>query len=242
MKILTKKWVEKQEQVKFIDSLKEFNQQKHTYKDIESKSKSNFNQDIAKDDELLKVCLNTNIADKLYQAKIKKDKNTILSLPKNVYNKISDIKLVILGYANKEDKELLTSYANKTLFALEKDAERANKSTEIAEDYLPEEFILDEIVGELVNKEYSSGKDYFINIGGLEICISDYQIIEREKFKINKWDNDNPLTLWTTLVASELHYIADNSFELHLLFLNGDKYANENYWYFTLKGSNVKYV
>ena len=85
MKILTKKWVEKQEQVKFIDSLKEFNQQKHTYKDIESKSKSNFNQDIAKDDELLKVCLNTNIADKLYQAKIKKDKNTILSLPSSAH-------------------------------------------------------------------------------------------------------------------------------------------------------------
>ena len=39
MKILTKKWIEKQEQVKFINSLKEFNQQKHTYKDIESKSK-----------------------------------------------------------------------------------------------------------------------------------------------------------------------------------------------------------
>ena len=112
MKILTKKWAEKHEQVEFIHSLKEFEKQKHTYKDIENKSKSNFNQDIKKDAELLKVCLKTNIADKLYQAKIERDKKTILSLPKNVYNKIEDINSVILGYANKKDKELLSSYKN----------------------------------------------------------------------------------------------------------------------------------
>ena len=74
MKILTKKWAEKHEQVEFIHSLKEFEKQKHTYKDIENKSKSNFNQDIKKDAELLKVCLKTNIADKLYQAKIERDR------------------------------------------------------------------------------------------------------------------------------------------------------------------------
>ena len=60
---------------------------------------------------------------------------------------------------------------------LEKEAKNANRLTEFAEDCLPEEFILDDVVGELVYKEYSNGINYFINIGVLEICIEDYKII-----------------------------------------------------------------
>ena len=240
MKILTKKWAEKHEQVRVAHWLKEFDAQKITYEDIKLKSREGFLDDIAKDIELAKVCLKTNIADKLYEAKVNRDRMALLSLPKEIYSKIKDIKTVILGYACKEDKELLMSYANEILNYVEKEANEANRLTEIAEDYLSEEFFLDDVVGELVYEEYSNGKDYFINIGGLDICVEDYEIIEREDFKINEWQEDNPLTLWTALHAAELHYVSDNCFELHLLLVDGDKYANEKYWYFTLKGTNVK--
>ena len=56
MKILTKKWMEKQEQVRIIHCLKEFDAQKTNYEDIKSKSKNDFYNDIAKDVELAKVC------------------------------------------------------------------------------------------------------------------------------------------------------------------------------------------
>ena len=242
MKILTKKWAERHEQVRLAHRLKEFNSNKTTYYDIKVKSKNDFYDEIAKDVELAKVCRKTNIADKLYQARIERDRKTILSLPKEVYNKIKDFKSVVLGYANKEDKELLTSYAKKILKVVEKEAEEANRLTEIAQDCLPEEFILDEVVGELVYEEYSNGKHYFIRIGGFEVCVEDYQIIEREDFKINEWEENNPLSLWTTLVAGELHYISNKCYELRLLLIDGDEYANETYWYFSLRGTNVKFV
>lgn len=242
MKILTKKWAKKHEQLRVAHWLKEYDAQKETYEDIKNKSREDFYDDVAKDKELAKACLKTNIAEKLYEAKIEKDRKALLSLPKEVYGKIKDIKTVVLGYACKEDKELLMSYADKMLVEVEKEAEKANKLTEIAEDYLPEEVVLDDFVGELVYEEYSNGKDYFINIGGYEICVEDFEIIEREDFKINEWEEDNPLTLWTASHAAELHYISDKCFELHLLLVDGDKYGNETFWNFTLRGTNIKVV
>lgn len=242
MKILTKEWVEMCEQVMFVNRLKEYDRQKFTYEQIKDKSRNDFCKDVKKDVELAKVCRKKKIADKLYQSKIEEDSRILLSLPKDIYNKIKNFQSLSLGYACKEDKEILTSYADKILKVIENQAEESNRLTEIAEDYLPEEFTLDNFVGELVNKEYSIGKDYFITIGNRDVCIENYEIIEREHFKINEFEVDNPLTLWTVLGAGELHYISKNSFELHLLLVDGDKYANKKPWYFTLKGTNVKVV
>ncbi len=242
MKILTKKWAEKHNQVRFIHALKQFNAQKMTQENVILESKNNFYNNIEKDFESIKRFHKTEVIEKLFKTKINKNKELILSLPKSISDKITDINTLIFGYANKEDKKLLTSYAKDILNIIEKDAERANILTEIAEDYLPEEFTLDKLVGELAYQEYSNSKDYFFNIGGLTICIENYQIIEREKFKINLWEENNPLTLWTTLYAGELYYISNNRYELHLLFIDGDKYANETYWYFTLSGTNIKFI
>ena len=241
MKILTKKWAEKREQVRMVHSLKEFDVQTTSYESIIGASRAEFCNSLSQDYELAKICLRTDVVDKLYESRLERDRKLILSLPKDVYNKITDIKSVILGYANDEDKKLLTAYADQALRVVEKEAEEANRLTEIAEDYLPEEFIVDEAVGELVYDEYSCGKDYFINVGCLRICVEDYQILEREEFKVNKWEEDNPLSLWTALDAAELHYLSNGCYELHLMLVDGDKYANKKYWYFTLKGTNVKY-
>ena len=242
MKILTKEWVQRHKQLRLTHALKEFNAKKMTYEEVKSKSKKEFYDSIAKDVELAKLCYKTDLAEKLYQAKVERDNKTLLSMPKEIYNNIKDKKSVVLGYASKEDKLLLTSYAEKVLKIVEKEAEEARKLTEVAEECLPHEFIVDEIVGELVFEEYFKGKDYFLNIGGLLICIEDYQVIEREDYNINEWEESNPLSLWTAIYSAELHYISDKCYELHLLLVDGDKYANEKYWYFTLRGSNVKHI
>ncbi|MBO5927197.1 MAG: hypothetical protein J6Q38_06580 [Clostridia bacterium] len=46
MKILTKEWVEKREQVRVAHCLKEYDAQKMTYEDIKSDSENNFYNDI----------------------------------------------------------------------------------------------------------------------------------------------------------------------------------------------------
>ena len=142
--------------------------------------------------------------------------------------------------SDEEDKAVLAHYAKKLLVDVERIVKISNNNTEIAQYYLNNNFMLDDLVGELVFKEYFIDKDYFFDIGENKICIENYEIIEREDFKINKWDKDNPLTLWTAVYSAEIHYISTQHYELHLLLVDGDKYANEKFWYFTIKGTNVK--
>lgn len=240
MKYLTKKWVSQYEQVRFIHCLTEFDDKIKSHADIQQRSKDEFFKKMSKDKELFSAVIKANLAENFYQAQIKRNEKVLSSLPKEIFDKIHTA-TIVLGYASKEDKKVLMDYANNLLKELEKTADKANKTTEIAQDYLPEKFILDDVVGELVLEEYSNGKDYFIKIGGREVLIENYEIIEREDFKINKWEDDNPLTLWTSLYSAELHF-RDSCYELHLLLIDGDIYGNKKFWYFTLKGTNLLYV
>ena len=240
MKILTKDWREKYEQARVINWLKEVDVQKTSYDVIQQKSRDNFNNKLLDDRELAKLAFNTDLAYRLYKAQIERDRKALLALPREIYSKIKDIKLLVLGFACKEDKEMLMAYANELYKKLEKDAETANRLTEEAIDCLPQDLDMDIVLGELAYEEYTEGKNYFINVGGCLFCIENYEIIERDDFKINEWEEENPLSLWTSLDAIEIHYINDKCFELHLLFADGDELENVIFWNFTLRGTNIK--
>ncbi len=240
MKILTKKWAENYKLALFINRLKEFNEQEQVFSAVETKAKKDFYKEISLDAMSSRVVLNATEKGELYKAYVDRNKKTLLSMPKKIYGKLKNVKVLVLGYALQQDKELLESFSKKLVSELEKLAKRTNDLTEIAENYLKEELVLDDIVGELVYSEYSSGNNYFLNVGGYTLCIEDYKIIEREDFIINEWEQENPLSLWTALYSAELRYNADKRFELHLLLVDGDRYANEKFWYFTLSGTNVK--
>lgn len=242
MKILTKEWAVQYDQVRVIHWLKEFDATQYNFEEIKKLSINDFYDSIIQDIELNKLALGSNLAEELYTAQVDRNRKLITSLPKKVYSKIKDVKSVILGYANKEDKELLSSYANELMKILSEQAEKANKATKIAQESLSEEFDVDDFIGELVYEDYIKGNDYYISIGDCEICVENYQIIEREDFVINEWEEHNPLSLWTSLHSAELHYISNELYELHLLLIDGDKYENIKYWNFTLRGTNVKIV
>ena len=82
-------------------------------------------------------------------------------LTKNWVEKYEQVKL---AHLLKEVDRQKTFNAKELLATLEKEAEEANRLTKIAEDCLLNEFTLDDVIGELVKKEYSNGKDYFINV------------------------------------------------------------------------------
>lgn len=242
MKILTKEWREQYEQVRVINWLKEVDTQKKTYEEILKDSREIFYKEIHGDLELAELAFKDNLAEKLYNAHIDRDRKTLLSLPTEVYSKIKDIKTVILGFACKEDKEMLMEYASSLRKELEKRADEAGAITEEAIDCLPEEIDLDSVMGELVYEVEPKGKDYFINVDGYIICVENYEIIEQEEFELKIMDFDDPVSEFTSLDAAELHFVNDNCFELHLLFAIADKFENMTYKYLTLRGTNVKFV
>ena len=149
MKILTKQWREQYEQTRVINWLKVVDTQKISYEEIQKKSRKVFNDRLYEDRELAKLAFNTDLADRLYRAQVERDRKVLLALPKEVYSKIKDIKLLVLGFACKEDKEMLIAYADDLHKKLEKDAEKANRLTEEAIDCLPQDFDFDFALGEL---------------------------------------------------------------------------------------------
>lgn len=229
MKILTKKWAEELEQVKFIGNLKETS---GDYDSLEADSKKSFFDYIREDEDLAEMAFNSNLEDELYDAFLDRNKGILASLPCEITSQIKNEDILGLGFAIKEDKELLDCYIKKQLKHLEELAEESHC-------YLPDEFNC--LISELVYEEYIDGRNYFINIDDNVICVENYQIIEREDFEIYKLDMENPVSPWTYLEAVEL-YKEEEGFELHLMFVNGDRLENKTRWYFTLRGTRVKFA
>lgn len=242
MKILTKNREKRYEQVVFIHRLHQVDTTTTRYKDVKSKSKYDFFCNLLVDKELAIKAFNSKLANTLYKAHINRNKKIISSLPTKIHKNIQNSKLLTLGYATRDDFKGLSNYAFKLLNNLEVLSSRANSVTEKAQGKLRDGCAIDDLIGALVFEEFSKDKDYYIKADGHTICIENYKIIEREKFRINKWQEDNPLSLWTSIESAELHYTKDKRFELHLLMINGDKYENMKYWYFTLSGTNIKII
>ena len=129
MKLLTKKWAEEYEQLRVIHWLKDFDAQQEDYEQIKKRSRDDYFHSIAADIVLAKAVLNNNLAEDFYQAKVNRDRKVLLSLPREVYSKIKDIKTLVLGYACQEDKALLMSYASELRIKLEKLSNTANEIT-----------------------------------------------------------------------------------------------------------------
>ncbi len=241
MKILTKQWANEYEKAKFILQLKEIDDTIE-YETIKFKSKKFFLNKLREDKELAELTLKSNLSDELYKAQIDRNRKIILSLPTTVYSKISNVETIVLGFAIKKDKKFLTNYAKILVDKIKKSSDYAYKISKMSQSYLDNNFSLDELVDELVYEEYSDKNNYYLTIGRHKVCVENFEILERDNFNVNPWNQDDPLSLWTSVRAVELHYTKDNCFILHLLLIDGDEYENIQFWYFTIKGTKIKFT
>ena len=128
MKFLTKDWVKRYEQVRVINWLKDIVKEDYSLRDVKKKSKKDFFDNFVLDTDRVKIALTYNCAYKFYNSQHKTDKTALRSLPKAVYHKIKDKQAAFLGYAIKDDKELLEHYAKELLISLEKESETSHKT------------------------------------------------------------------------------------------------------------------
>ena len=78
MKILTKQWAKKREQVRLVQGLEVFDSQAENCESIKSKARKVFCDSLFQDFELAKDCLKSNVVDKLYEAKVERDRKLLL--------------------------------------------------------------------------------------------------------------------------------------------------------------------
>ena len=211
MKYITKNYAKKHEQVQFIYSLLDLKAERGKIKRKSYETDEKINCKILRD------------------------------LPKEIYNNLKDKESILSGYVCKEDNELLSTYAFYLLKDLEKRATKANKITEMAEKTLPKQFILDDVVGEVLYSIYEDGKRYYLEIGNRKICVDNYEIIKSANAEMKKI-TDKALKSNRVLYGAELRYIKQNSYELYLLFVSQKSLEEKEYFEIALKGTSVEYI
>lgn len=241
MKYLTKNWSNKYNQVKLIYRLKETeNFSRESYEKIRKKAKMNFIDRVKSDPVYENVPFDRKNGEKMFEAYINNRKNALLTLPKEIIGGLKHKNFILYGYCSKQDKEILSQYAENTLKAIEATVKKANRQTEIAQDYLPEEIELNNYCENIVYGIETTDKNYYIDFGNSGICVENYKVLQDDGTEIHKWDENDPISPWTILHAVELHYISENRYELHLMFTHADEYENLTNRYLTLQGTNVK--
>lgn len=241
MKYLTKKWANNYNQVKLIYRLKETEDfSKENYEKLRKKAKMNFIRRVKSDPVYEKIPFNRKNGEKMFDARINNRKKTLITLPEEIINRLNHKNFILYGYCSKQDKEILSLYAKNTLNTIETSVRKANRQTEIAQDYLPEEIELNNYCENIVYGAEITDKNYYIDFGGNGICVENYKVLYNDGMEIHKWNENDPVSPWTLLHAVELHYINNDCYELHLMFTNADEYENLVNWYLTLQGTNVK--
>ena len=240
MNYLTKKWIEDFLFLKEFFNLKDADLHKETIKRIKSKSKKVFFDNINKNEEFAKLFLKIKSKSNLYIKKLENRLKILSHLPEQIRNNIKRADWIKYGFICEEDRTFLSMFANKLLQKIEKKADKANELTEKAQCHLKEYTALNDFCFEIIEETVAERENFIICFDRKKICVENYRIVLDDKLNFNKFDYHFPFSPRTVLYATELYYIQDNFYELHLLLENVDKYQNTDFWYLTLQGTNIK--
>ena len=238
MKILTKDWAKKYQMIRFLGSLKKIEQDKDV-RELKNLCKRKMFKDLSQDQDVKTLIKNTELFDSLFNAKLGRNAKVISCFSSDLLNGLERSDFLSYGFTTKKDSIRLQDYQNYLLEELENASQKSRDITEKSCKYLSSPFDFEEIVGELIYDAYARGIDYFIEVGGRILRVKNYKILERDAFKVNVWQDNNPLTCWTCVEAVELYFNKSKGFEIHLLILNGDEYDNTESYYLTLTATDV---
>ena len=160
-------------------------------------------------------------------------------LPKEILDKVADIRMLALEYASEEVKQLLTPYCAKLRRTVQRIREKACAETNKAESYLSNVFGLNGYEDYLLTGLEEKDGDIYIKGERLdELIIKQGEIIEGKGQTIYAYNADRPNSPWSRVIATELHRTADK-FELHFLISNSDEFDREELWDLTIRGVDV---
>lgn len=165
-------------------------------------------------------------------------------LPREITEKIADIRVFALGYATAEVKELLKPFCGeqKRVSALlkEKAVRESGQAAEaLSADIDPEKYTESFLSGiRLQGGNVCLAFDYLVGKGDC-LLIGNGEIVERELKDVYRWNADIPNSRWSRVVAAELHR-ADGRAEVHFLIVNKNEYDEHDYGYLTVRGTDIE--
>lgn len=256
MKYLTKKWLELYEtsnigaglqEIKSIAQLEKtkfellYKIDKEIYVECERYSVERYNQEI----ETLQngrgiIRFEEDKAKKYFNAHFQQYLRLSRTLPQEILNQITNLRLFSLGYATKSVRKNVLEYCQKLKKEVEKIKEMAETETkEVTKLLMPSIDYWRYRDAPIINLEVN-GKDLYIKLHGLpRLIIRDVKFLEREEKGIYIWNEGEYLSPWTFVVESELHFI-NNRYEVHFLLEDRNKIGETENWYLTVSGVNVE--
>lgn len=163
-------------------------------------------------------------------------------LPREILDKVADIRVMALGYVSAEVKRLLKPYCKNLKQKRDILDAQAAMETEQAEKLLSAELDVHNYKDlQLMGIEERDG-DLFLEFDfGDKLYIKDGKILEQEQQKIYPWNADIPNSGWSRVRAAELQRIGER-FEISFLMENKSEYEEITVWYLTLQGTDMREI
>lgn len=163
-------------------------------------------------------------------------------LPSDISERITDVRLLALGYASAEVKKLLKPYCA----ALRKKnrglKSKARAETAAAFKRLAHAFDLTVYEGAFLTEIEEREDGVFLNFdGGNKITVKNGKIKQVEKPVVYRYDEDSPFSGWSMAESAELRF-RGGVFALNILLLNADERGGIKVCRLTVEGTDVEEI
>ena len=179
-------------------------------------------------------------AGKRFKRKIKGIETIIRSMPEPFLAKRSDPKYLALGYGTRKDITALKKYADVTMEVLLQESDVVRCKNERAAEHLPEEVEFDLFTEAILLSMMNDGDDIVLKFFDRTMRLHKAKIVEQEKEEILPYDDNDPCTTWTRVLAIELECDEiTTKFQLSFLMENRNEFEEEETWYLTFECDNI---
>lgn len=162
------------------------------------------------------------------------------NLPKEISDRIADIRVFALGYASEEVKQLLRPYCAELQREVKRIKDAACAETDEAESFLSERLGLNDYEDFVImGMEEKDGDLYLYGTDQDCLVVKNGEITEGKGTPVYPYDENDPNSPWSRVVAAELHR-AGEKFELHFLVSNCNEFDAEEIWELTIRGTDVR--
>lgn len=158
-------------------------------------------------------------------------------MPQEILEKVADLRVLALGYASAEVKDMLKGYCAALKRETEKIRRETERETEAAERGLTKKIVVNDLEGCVITGIEETEEGIYLKGERGGLFVKEGEIVEGKEKEIYEYDEDLD-GAYSRIVSAELHRSGDR-FELHLFVSNCDEYDREDLWYLTVSGSDI---
>lgn len=159
-------------------------------------------------------------------------------LPKDILDKIADIRVFALGYASAEVKEMLRPFCAKNKKTSDEIMKKAFDETSDTEKLLSEAVGFNDMREINIYGIDQVGMDIVLKTENGSFIFRNGKITEGQCKPVFPHNTEKPYCPWSRIFAAELHF-SQNKFTTNFLIINLSETEEKDLWYLTICSTNI---